>query len=146
MSLLGHASGAALGGVLNDAHVAQLVRCHSASPDRFDDHIEEAFTELAATGDLDGFAVAVHEWVAAAEATSEAEPPAEAERGSFKLVETFDGWWHGEMRLSPTDGALVQKAIERRVGRMLNSQRQGDRANTSRLESLCQVIGPTLAA
>ena len=129
MSLLGYASGAALDGVLNDAHVAQLVRCHSASPDRFDDDTEAAFTELAATGDLDRFAVAVREWVAAAEATAEAEPPVEAERGSFKLVETFEGWWHGELRLSPTDGALVQMAIERRVGRMLNSQRQGDPAS-----------------
>ena len=125
MTLLRYASEAALEGVLNDAHVAQLVRCHSASPDRFDEHTEAAFTELAATGDFDGLAVAVREWVAAAEATSEAEPPVEAERASFKLVVTFDGWWHGELRLSPDDGALVRQAIERRVGRMLNSQRQG---------------------
>ena len=126
MSLLRYASEAALDGLLNDAHVQQLVRCHAASPDRFDDEAEVAFTELAATGDLDGFAVAVREWVAAAEATSDAEPPVEAERGSFKLVEAFEGWWHGELRLSPDDGALVRQAIERRVGRILNSQRQGD--------------------
>ena len=101
MSLLGYASGAALEGVVNDAHVAQLVRCHTVSPERFDEETEAAFTELAAAGDLDGFAVAVREWVAAAEATSDVEPAAGAERGSFKLVETFEGWWHGELRLPP---------------------------------------------
>ena len=126
MSLLRYASEAALDGVVTEVHVPQLVRCHAASPDRFDERTEVAFTELAATGDLDGFAVAVREWVTAAEATSDAEPPVEAERGSFKLVETFEGWWHGELRLPPADGALVRQAIERLVGRALNSQRQAD--------------------
>ena len=52
MSLLRYASDAGLDGVLNDTHVAQLVHCYSASPDRFDEQAEAAFTELAATGDL----------------------------------------------------------------------------------------------
>ena len=54
------------------------------------------------------------------------QPTNAAPPGADSRFETFDGWWHGELRLSPDDGALVRQAIERRVGRMLNSQRQGD--------------------
>lgn len=97
MSLLRYASEAALDGVLNEVHVEQLARCHAASPDRFDDETEVAFTDLAAAGDLDSFAVEVGEWVAAGQASSQDEPQRDAERGSFKLVETFGGWWHGEL-------------------------------------------------
>ncbi len=127
MSALPYASAAALDGVINDVHVEQLVRCHAASPERFDADTEVAFTELAACGDLDSFAVAVRSWIESAEAVSDDEPPAlDAERGSFRLVETFDGWWHGELRLPPADGEIVRQAIERRVGRYLHNQRQGD--------------------
>ena len=85
-----------------------------------------AFAELAAANGLKGFAVAVREWVAAAEALSEVEPPMDAERASLRMVEASRAGGMASSISRPRRARSCIRRFERRVGRFLNSQRQGD--------------------
>jgi hypothetical protein len=129
MHELPHAAAAALDGGLHEVHVREIVRCQRRAPDRFDGEMDLTFTQLALAGDLDAFAVAVRAWHEQADAHESPDPadlPIEAERESFRLDQGFDGWWHGEFRLSPADGAQLNAVIERGIGRYLNARRDGD--------------------
>jgi hypothetical protein len=129
MKELPHASAAALHGVLHEEHVREIVRCQRRSPERFDHTVDESFTAMAASGDLDGFAALVRAWHEQADAQDSPDPadlPAEAEREALRLSEGFDGWWNGEFHLSPANGTLLNELLERGVGRYLQARRDGD--------------------
>ncbi|MFN0090499.1 MAG: hypothetical protein ACKVWR_09580 [Acidimicrobiales bacterium] len=49
-----------------------------------------------------------------------------AEQESFRLAEGFDGWWNGELHLSPEHGRLLASALDREVRGYLQRARDGD--------------------
>ncbi|MFN0090729.1 MAG: HNH endonuclease signature motif containing protein [Acidimicrobiales bacterium] len=133
MATLRHAREAALDGVLNEAHVRRLVEAKCRGASRLSDEIDAALTGVACDADLADFSLAIRTFVEHVEAIDSPDPaelPAEAERESFALTEGYDGWWNGQLHLSPEHGRLLHSALEREVGRYLQRSRDGDPALT----------------
>ncbi|MFN0090515.1 MAG: HNH endonuclease signature motif containing protein [Acidimicrobiales bacterium] len=129
MAGLRHAREAALEGLLNEAQVRRLVDAKSRGGERLTDEIDAALTEVACGGNDAHLGVAIRtfvDWVDAVDSPDPAGLAGETERESFTLTEGFDGWWNGELHLSPENGRLLHSAIEREVGRCLQRSRDGD--------------------
>jgi hypothetical protein len=127
MEAMPHASAAATAGLLNGVHVDQMSRCQRRSPEHYTDEVDEAFTTLACSAELDGFATAVRAWHERLDA--EAGPTDEVaaeQRSTFSLHETLDGWSHGTLELRPDDAAVVGAALDRQVANLLRLKRDGD--------------------
>ena len=122
---------AAIDGRLDDARLAQLVRCRSRAPQHYSAELDAAMVALALDGTWAEFTTAVrtfHERCDAEEhpdLVDDTGQPAPAP-STFHFAETLDGRWHGTLDLSPDDGALLHAVLDKSIHRYLRAKRDGD--------------------